>query len=68
MFVNNIRNFIFEDSYKRIGFSKEDSYYSMKRLERKNLLANKLIDSGNAKEHYESFLREKSKNQQYYQK
>ena len=63
MSVNDIRNFIFENYYKRIGFSKKDSYYSMKRLKRKDLLflANKLIqivpDPPNAKEHYESFLR-----------
>ena len=27
--VNEIRDFIFEDYYKRIGFSKENSYYSV---------------------------------------
>ena len=27
--VNEIRDFSFENSYKRIGFSKENSYYSM---------------------------------------
>ena len=30
MSVNEIRYFIFENYYKRIGFSKESSYYSMK--------------------------------------
>ena len=35
--VNRIRAFIFEDYYKRIGFCKENSYYSM-------LLGNKLIE------------------------
>ena len=65
MSVNEIRDFIFENYYKRIGFSKESSYYSMKCLKRKDLLllANKLIekvpDPRNAKEHYESFLRKK---------
>ena len=49
----------FENYYKRIEFSKESSYYSMKRLKRKDLLllTNKLIekvpDHRNAKEHYE---------------
>ena len=38
MTVNEVRNFIFENYYKRIGFVKEISYYSMKRLKRKNLL------------------------------
>ena len=32
--VNEIRHFVFENYYKRIGFSKE-SYYSMKRLKKK---------------------------------
>ena len=68
MSVNNIRYFIYEKYYKRIGFSKKDSYYSMKCLKGKDLLllANKLIekvpDPRNAKEHYELFLRKKSKN------
>ena len=62
MSVNDIRDFIFKNYYKRIGFLKEGRYYSMKRLKRKDLLllANKLIekvpDPRNAKEHYESFL------------
>ena len=30
MSVNEIRDFIFENYYKRIGFSKENCYYSMK--------------------------------------
>ena len=32
--VNEIRNFIFENYYKRIEFAKENSYYSMKRLKK----------------------------------
>ena len=62
MCVNKIREFIFENFYKQIGFSKEGSYYSMNRLEREDLLLlafNKLIekvpDPCNAKEHYQSF-------------
>ena len=35
MSVNEIRDFIFENYCKRIGFSKENSYYSMKRLKKK---------------------------------
>ena len=40
-----IENVIFENNCKGIQFSKENSYYSMKRLKKKNLLllANKLI-------------------------
>ena len=30
MTVNKVRDFIFENYYKRIGFSKENSYYSIK--------------------------------------
>ena len=43
MSINEIRKCIFENYYKRIEFSKESSYYSMKRLKRKDilLLANK---------------------------
>ena len=46
MSVIDIRDFIFENYYKQIGFSKEISYHSMKRLKRKDLLllANKLIE------------------------
>ena len=63
MYVNEIKDFIFENYYKRIGFSKGNSYYSMKRLKKKDLLllANKLIekisDLHNFKEHYRSFIR-----------
>ena len=69
MLVNKIRNFIFKNYYQRIGFSKENSYYSVKSLKRKKkkkmlLLASKLIekipDSRNAKEHYQSFIRKKN--------
>ena len=45
MCINEIRDFIFENYYKRIGCSKENSYYSMKHLKKDDLLllANKLI-------------------------
>ena len=44
--VNEMRKFIFEIYYKRIRFSRENSYYSMKLLKRKDLLllANKLTE------------------------
>ena len=32
MTVNEIRDFLFENYYKQIGFSEENSYYSLKRL------------------------------------
>ena len=62
MSLNEIRNFIFENYYKWIAFSKDNSCYSMKHLRRKDLLllANKLIekiaDPNNAKEHYQTFI------------
>ena len=34
--VNDIIDFIFENYYKRIGFSKETSYYVMKYLKSKD--------------------------------
>ena len=65
MSVNEIIDFIFENCYKRIGLSKKNSCYSMK-LEKKLLfLANKLIekisDPFNAKECYQSFIRNKNR-------
>ena len=60
--------FVFENYYKRIGFSKENSLYSMKYLKEKYLLllANKLLEKitnpRNAKEHYQSFIRNKNTN------
>ena len=46
MSVNKIRDFIFENYYKRNYFSKENSYHSLKRLKKNDLLllANKLIE------------------------
>ena len=35
MSVNEIRDFIFENYYRRSGFSKENSYYSMKHQKKK---------------------------------
>ena len=45
MRVNEIRYFIFENYYKRIRFSKENSYYSMKHQKKYlKLLAIKLLE------------------------
>ena len=63
MSANDIRNFIYKNYYKRIEFSKEDIYRSLKRLNKKDLLlfANKLIeklpDTPDSKHHYESYLK-----------
>ena len=35
MSVNEIRDFIFENYYKRNGFSKKNSYYTMKHQKKK---------------------------------
>ena len=65
MSVNEIRDFIFENYYRRIGFSKESSYNSMKRLNKKDLLllankfTEKIPDPRNPKQHNQSFLRKK---------
>ena len=65
MTVNELRDF--ENYYKCIAFVKERSYYSMKRLKRKNLLLveTKLIkqipDLHDTKEHYQSFIRKKNR-------
>ena len=65
MSVSEIRDFIFENYHKRIRFSKEISYYSMKHLKKKKkkrfVVACKQInrnkpDPCNAKEHYQSFI------------
>ena len=68
MSIDEIGDFIFENYYKRIRFSKRSSYYSMKRLKKKKdllSLANKLIESipdpCNVKEHYQSFIRQKNR-------
>ena len=45
--VNEIRDFIFKNYYKRIVFSKESSYYSMKRLKKRFNVACKQINGKN---------------------
>ena len=60
MLVIEVKDFIFENYYKLIAFSKKNSHYSMKHFKKKRdllLLANKLIetipDPRNAKEYYQ---------------
>ena len=46
--INKIRGFIFENYYKRIGFSKKNSYYSMKCFTKKRfVVAYKQINTKN---------------------
>ena len=47
MSVNEPRDFIFENYYKRIGFFKEKSYYSMKPLQKKVVVACSQINRKN---------------------
>ena len=64
--VREIKDFIFENYYKRIWFFRENSYYSMKRLKKIYLLLltnkwiEKILDRRNAKEHYQSFIKKKN--------
>ena len=65
MSVNEIRGVIFENYYKRTGFSKENCYYLIKQLKKdcllfENKLIEKIPDPRNAKEHYQSFIRKKN--------
>ena len=64
MTVNELRDFIFENYYKWIRFAIENSYYLM-RHQKKDLqlfatkLTEKVPDCSNAKEKYNSCLKEK---------
>ena len=44
MSVNEIRDFIFENYYKIIEFFKENSYYSMKRIKKRFIVACRQIN------------------------
>ena len=61
MSINELRDFIFENYYKRIGFVKEKSYNSMKRLKKRFVVANKLIEKKYLilvmLKNYQSFIR-----------
>ena len=63
MSVNEIRHFIFENYYKRIGFSRKNNHYSIKHQKKKDLqlsatkLTEKIPDPHNTKECYQSFIR-----------
>ena len=63
MTVNEFRDFIFENYYKRIGFARENSYYSKKQKKRDlqlfgtKLMGKKIPNPSNTKEHYNSYLK-----------
>ena len=56
MTIKQFRDFIFESYYRRIGFTKENSYYSMKHQKKRFIIiCNQIIkktDPGTAKEYY----------------
>ena len=60
MSISEIKGFIFENYYKRIGFSKIIGYNSLKRLYQKDLLlfANKLLKNVT---NHQSFITKKNK-------
>ena len=60
--VNEIIDFIFKNYYKRVDFSKENSYYSIKHQEKRSTtaLTQKILDPRNDKKHYQSFMRKKN--------
>ena len=66
MTIKEVKDFIFENYYRRIRFPKENSYYSMKHQKKKDLLLlpTKLIqqipNASNAKGYYQSYLKKKN--------
>ena len=65
--VNLVREFIFENYYKPIGFGKKRSYYSIKHLKKKKRftvsckqIKRKDTYHYNFKEHFQSFIRRKN--------
>ena len=62
MTVKELKDFTFENYHQRMGFAKENSYYSMKHHRKRsttacNQINRKIPGPCNAKEHYQSFLR-----------
>ena len=61
MSINEIRDFIFENYYiQNWIFEGKQLYLKKKFLLLANKLIEKLSDPGNAKEHYQSFIRKKN--------
>ena len=59
MTIKELKDFISENDYRRIGFTKENSYYLVKHQKEKDLLLlvtkliQKIPDASNAKEYYQ---------------
>ena len=68
MTIEKLKVFLFENYYRRIALTKENSYYSMKHHKKQDLLllATKLIekipDASSDKQYHKSYLRGKTKN------
>ena len=66
MTIKELKDFMYEIFHRRIGFLKENSYYSMKHQKKKDLLllATKLIekipDGTSAKKYYQLYLKRKN--------
>ena len=60
MTIKELKDYIFNDYYKRIGITEENSFYSMKRRGKKDLLsfAIKLIENV---QYCQSYLKKKTK-------
>ena len=56
-----LKDFIFETYYRRVGFPKENSYYSKEKhlLLFASKLIDKIPDASNANEYYKSYLKRK---------
>ena len=66
MIGKELKDFIFEKYYRQLGFTKENSYYSIKHWKEKDLLLlgvkliKKITDASNAKDYCKSFLKNKN--------
>ena len=68
MRTKELREFVYENGPSQIGCSKENSYYSAKRPKKKKdlfsfttTLIEKIPDPNKTKEHYQSYLKKKTK-------
>ena len=61
------KDFIFKNYYRKIAFLKENSHYILKQQQKKDLLLlktklEKLFDTTNAKQYYQTYLKKKQTN------
>ena len=65
MTIKEFRDFIYENYHKQTGFTKDNSYYSMKRQKKRftiicNQINKNIPDPSNTKAHYQSYLKKKN--------